>query len=634
MSWLPYAGLGGRMDTSIKAQCAKRIAWAMLWLTPIALYVSASLCHLDSYAWDYDEGPYLQAAALAFRGYPLYRQVVLNKLPFLTWLLEGSFALGGATLTVARFTILMLNLVSFIGLGKLAELWWGKGAGPATMLTYLLIPESVVRAAVVMNDLPAMSTALLALLAATLFRRSRRLGWLVLSAVAYVLAVGLHPLLLFMGLPVGWVLIAPEPHALLDLRHMARTAMVFGIVGLVVLGGTLLLVDSPGLFRWVYEYNATSARNAAVRISTWPSLREYLSAHWALAAAALSGSLLLFRKRFWLGISLLWTYLTWITLYLYRPLWDHYRIFLLYPLVVLAGGGVANGIRQGLQATYHPPARRLIALFSLCLMLLFGFQRVSTPSIWPEWPAGHAEAYAYVGQECAPGDFVVSDNQFLAFVHGYVTPPSLADTSFKRIHSDHLEIGEVVQAIREYGVDFLVLDFNEGRFYHFHDFMQGIEAITEPPTCFAAFCVYRVRPIKPANALLGNAVRLIGYTLTPEAGVYGGETLTVTLYWESIAPLGADLSVFAHMLDSEGTLRAQHDGSPLYNNLPTSTWRTGMVIPDPHPIVIDPHLLPGTYTIAVGMYRPSGERLPAQNADGERWRDDRILLTTVSVAGL
>ncbi|HOT91258.1 MAG TPA: hypothetical protein PLJ78_05640 [Anaerolineae bacterium] len=606
--------------------------WGIVWLALIALYLIAPLRHLDGYAWDYDEGPYLQAAALAFQGHPLYAKVVLNKLPYLTWILEVSFALGGITLTTARFTVLLLTLTGFVSLGILAELWWGEGAGPATMAILLLIPEFSVRAAVVMNDLPAMSAALVALTAATLFRRTHRLGWLLTGAVAYVFAVGLHPLLLFTGLPVVWILVAPKPHAPFNLHHGVRVTIIFGVTAFIIGIGTLLLVDDAGLIRWVYAYNTTSAKQVGMEISTWGPLRDYLLAHWILVVIALSGSLLL-RRRFWLGVSLIWTFLTWLTLYLYRPLWEHYLIFLLYPLIILAGGGVATGVKEAFQTARHSIMRRSVAPYLLCLTLLFGFQRLSTPSTWPAWPKGQAEAYTYVAQAGAPGQFIVTDNQFLAFVHGYRTPPALADTSFKRIRNDYLEIGQVVQAIRDYAVEFLVVDRNEGRFVHFPEFMQGIEAIAAPPHCFAAFCVYRVRPVEPAEAMLGNAVRLVGYTLTPAQTVRSGETLTVTLYWQSIAPVDADLSVFTHLVDAEDALVIQHDGPPLLGNAPTSTWRAGMVIPDPHPIIIGADVAPAVYNLIVGMYHwPSGERLPALNAVGERWRDDRIPLTSITVS--
>ncbi len=434
-----------------------------------------------------------------------------------------------------------------------------------------------------------------------------------------------------MGLPVVWILIAPEPRAPFDLRQLVRVIGVLGLTGLVVSVGTLLLVDDAGLIRWVYAYNAVSAENVGAGSINWGILRDYLLTHWVLVVMVLSGTGLL-RRYFWLGASLIWAFLTWGTLYFYHPLWDHYRILLLYPLVILAGGSLATGVKLALQTAHQPLMRRLVAVFILGIALLWGSQRIATPTTWPEWPAGHAEAYAYVIQESVPGDFVVSDNQFLAFVHGYVTPPSLADTSFKRIRNDYLEIGEVVQAIREYNVAFLVLDCEQGRFHHFQDFMQGVEAIAAPPRCFGPLCVYRVRPVEPAAATLGNAVRLVGYTLTPSDTMRSGETLTVTLYWESIAPLNMDLSVFAHVLDANGALVAQHDGPPLFGSAPTATWRAGMVIPDPHPIVISADGAPAIYNIAVGMYHwSSGERLPALNAVGERWRDDRITLTTMTV---
>jgi len=267
--------------------------------------------------------------------------------------------------------------------------------------------------------------------------------------------------------------------------------------------------------------------------------------HWAFVAVALSGILLL-RRRFWISTSLIWAFMTLTSLYLYRPLWEHYLIFLLYPCVVIAGGAVAAGLRRRL-----PWSQRTLAVVSLCLTLVPGFQKLTVPVAWPTWPLGHEEAYAYLTQEGADGEFIVSDDPFLAFVHGYSVPPALADTSFKRIRNGYLNSGDIVQAMREYKAHYLVLDMAGGRLQRFPDLMSGIEAISDLPQCFATLCIYRARPLQPADAVLGDIVRLVGYTISPATRLRRGDTLTVTLYWESLASPGEDLSVFVHVLAAD-----------------------------------------------------------------------------------
>lgn len=606
---------------------AARIIYVALWGVLIALYLVAPLRHLDAYAWDYDEGPYLQAAALAARGHPLYADVVLNKLPYLTWLLQAGFATGGLTLITARATILLTTLLGFVSLGLLSELWWGKGAGPATLLVFLTLSETTVRAAVVMNDLPAMSLVLATLVAATRYRQRAQRRWLFVSALAFALAVGTHPLLLFTAVPILWICIASEQKAPPDLRRIVRVLVVFGIVGAIVLGMTLLVIDLPGFVRWVVDYNTTAAQNAAA-IFGWVSIAEYLTEHWPLLGLTACALVLLAQSRRRLGISasIVWAFMTLSALALYRPLWQHYLIFLLYPLVIVAGGGVVESFKLWGKSSRKTTPHRIVGLASLCLLALMGYQRLRIPLDWSETPAGHDETAAYLTQHIEPEDFIVTDNQFFAFAQGYPVPPALTDTSFKRIRHGYLQIGEVVSAIHAHDVHFVVLDNDAGRFHHFPEMMGGIEAITDDPTCFDALCIYPVRRYHTTASTLGAAVRLAGYTTVEE-----GNTQTITFYWESLQPLDEDLTVFVHLLDENGNLVAQHDGPPLFGDAPTSNWETGMLIPDPHPLALS-NIAPGTYTVTVGMYRrPSLERLPAFDVKGRRWQHDAIVLTTINV---
>jgi hypothetical protein len=125
---------------------------------------------------------------------------------------------------------------------------------------------------------------------------------------------------------------------------------------------------------------------------------------------------------------------------------------------------------------------------------------------------------------------------------------------------------------------------------------------------------------------LGDHIDLVGYALSSPQ-LSAGDTLTVTLFWQSDGRVVADHHVFVHLLDVDGQMAAQHDGVPVQGERPTWDWRDREVLQDDHQLVIAGDLPPGTYTLSAGMYDFSTTaRLPAVGPDGERLDDDRIFL--------
>jgi hypothetical protein len=615
----------------------RKLLYGFLWISLIALYLVVPIRHLEHYAWNYDEGPQLQAAALASRGHPLYAQTVLNKPPLLVWVLQLGFVVGSTNIATARLAILIMTTIGFVALGMLAELWWGKGAGPAAMAILLMVPEVVVRAAVVMNELPAMSIALVALLAATLYRRTCRNLWLVVSALAYAAVLGVHPLLVFVCVPVALILASPGSKEPFDMVRVAYTLVLFSIIAGGALVAMLLIIDLPGFIQWVYRFNACAARDLGLH----QYIGEYAEAHQVLIIEAAGSCVLLFlsaRRRFWVGTTVVWLAATLGYFYFLRPLWEHYLILLLYPLVVVVGGGVGMAVRWSIVRWRQRVSRSVwrwafAGLIFLGLLLLI-HQRCNQQLEWPSWTPEHAAVRAYMEKQVGPGEFIVSDAPFLAFASGYSVPPNLTDTSWKRISSGHLHPGEMIAADWEYDVNFIVLDFVKGRFFIFPSFVKSIEAITTaPPVCFGSLCVYSVRSYHPAEATFGEVVRLRGYMPTEETSLCPGDTLDVTLLWESMAPIEEELLVSVHLVDEAGSLAGAHDGPPLMGLAPTKDWPTGIILPDPHLVALDANLPPGKYYITVGVYpQCCPGRLTALDTIGERYTDGRFILAEIELS--
>jgi len=139
---------------------------------------------------------------------------------------------------------------------------------------------------------------------------------------------------------------------------------------------------------------------------------------------------------------------------------------------------------------------------------------------------------------------------------------------------------------------------------------QGRELVEITPT------ETDLQPSNPTQANLGGKMELRGSDLSPGVGQPGSD-LEVTLYWQALAPMDRDYTVFVHMAGPDGQLVAQHDGQPWWEvSLPTSTWQPGEELRDQHVLKLPPDLAPGTYSLQVGVYYwETLERLPVMEND-------------------
>ncbi|MBN1953592.1 MAG: glycosyltransferase family 39 protein [Anaerolineae bacterium] len=122
----------------------------------------------------------------------------------------------------------------------------------------------------------------------------------------------------------------------------------------------------------------------------------------------------------------------------------------------------------------------------------------------------------------------------------------------------------------------------------------------------------------------GEAVRLRGYDLERE-----GDELTVTLYWQAEAPPDGYYHVFVHVWNPGQPPVAQDDSAPVNWTRPTTTWRAGEVIVDPHLISLS-GAPPGRYQLTVGLYVPDGPRL-LPVVQGELLPDGYVLLQEIEI---
>ena len=120
-------------------------------------------------------------------------------------------------------------------------------------------------------------------------------------------------------------------------------------------------------------------------------------------------------------------------------------------------------------------------------------------------------------------------------------------------------------------------------------------------------------PENKMNESFGGVVRLVGYDLSRT-----DEALALTLFWESLARMDADHTVFVHMVDDTDQLISQKDRPPADGRYPTSLWEPGEVIKDEIVLPLSDPLPSGKFKLRVGLYNLEfGKRLAIQGSESD-----------------
>lgn len=133
-------------------------------------------------------------------------------------------------------------------------------------------------------------------------------------------------------------------------------------------------------------------------------------------------------------------------------------------------------------------------------------------------------------------------------------------------------------------------------------------------------------PPKPGTALDANfsgQIRLVGYDLNPPR-LAPDQNLEVALYWQPLADLQRDYTVFVHVVDSAGSVYAQWDSQPVFGFYTTGLWRKDAIVTDLYPIHLPANTPPGEYQLEVGWLAGAQERLSVLDAHGQPGSDSLI----------
>ena len=151
---------------------------------------------------------------------------------------------------------------------------------------------------------------------------------------------------------------------------------------------------------------------------------------------------------------------------------------------------------------------------------------------------------------------------------------------------------------------------------------QTVQTTYATPPALAA----PVTPSRIVDATFSGGMQLVGFDLPEGAATDFSKPLPLTLYFQAVAPVPEDYTLFIHLVDGENRMLYQYDGIPYQGRHPPRQWRAGEIFADHYEIMPKPEAAAAlssqiTNTLAsltLGFYpvlRPQ-ERLPVSTPTG------------------
>jgi hypothetical protein len=372
-------------------------------------------------------------------------------------------------------------------------------------------------------------------------------------------------------------------------------------------------------------------------------LAYYFVENAGLMALALGGSIVLLAQaqiRKQTAILILWFLMMGLSLLTHSPLFPEHQLIILLPPLAILGGALIGDMVERCQKWKEQTSlgQRSLLAIGFCSLALYGLHFPQIVKMdrqlihGPKLEEPEQQAIHFLETSTTGDDFVITDDQYLAFVADRLVPPSLADTSWKRLHTGYLTASELVEATIEYEAQAVLLR-SDGRFVS-----AAPEYVNWLRENYRLAAWYGERrevyvPVDSAKSPqhrlwvhLGDRVMLLRYDLSTEE-IDPGDSLRLILYWQATGDIEENYTVFTHLADSQDQIWGQKDSQPMNGLYPTSHWQPERVIRDIYDVAVPEDTPAGQYVFFVGMYAPdSGERLAAFGGNGQRLPADRIAL--------
>lgn len=403
-------------------------------LIPIIILFFFNLRLINRPVTENDEGIYLTTFKLVDRGYKLYKEVFFSQAPGFFLTVYPGYLILGKTLQAARLTVFTIFLISLFGL-----LWLGKKqkkleAAILAVLILFSIPTFSYQIITLQSDALALAFSMLSIVSMYRYIDTSGRGWVFMSSFFFTLAFWTKFDVTIM-IPIIYLLINYQKRSLASLKSLILFTAIFLI--------TSIMMVIPFGIKEIFN-NIFILRNQALLVYPIEPLKvfELLKNNFILSSIivlGIAGFIFLKPKIYGLTAIFLWSIVSLLSMFVYRPLFPHHLVFLTVPFVLLFSFSVSKYKRL-------TNILLVIALFFAVINSYQSFVNNSGEILSRE----QMNLVELIQKYTKPEEFVVADEEILNAVSGRLPPPELADVSFVRIKSGNLSPEKFKAIIHKY----------------------------------------------------------------------------------------------------------------------------------------------------------------------------------------
>jgi 4-amino-4-deoxy-L-arabinose transferase-like glycosyltransferase len=430
----------------------------------------------------YDEGVYWQSLRAMSAGNMLFGQVFSSQPPFFLLSVYPFYMLLGQSIWAARVGIACISLLGLLGAYLMGKAFAGRVGGIAAMILLIAAPLYLAQSQILQAEAPSTALMLVAVGAACAWWEHpggrKGLAWAILCGVTLPLSILTKLLGVTAFVPIG-LLILVRLWQIARQQHSTRAKSLIPIIAaIIVCLATTLIVLAPyfGSFHAAIQqaisfHTAAKAALIGEEAGNRHILEQFLLANAALTLAALLGAVVALLRRDWRVIPLIaWFVATFAVLLVQVPLFPRHAIALLPPMIGMAVMALYT-LPTLAEVRSTIPTAKLAAFLAAFLMLIVivtggvsDYGRYQQLSQQANSASTQLEAHIAndIQQATAPGQQVITDEQFIAALANRDVPPFLVDTSMVRIDSGYLTLPQLIQAASAPNVHAVL--FYSGRF--------------------------------------------------------------------------------------------------------------------------------------------------------------------------
>lgn len=571
--------------------------------------------HLSFFGRLRDEGVYLMTGRLMHSGYELYSEIFAAHPPFYLECLNMAFSMFGLTVTVARVLTVFYGVLGVMATALIGKEAGGWSSGIAAAIFLMLNPEFYWLSRVAMLDVPAVSLAALSILLVLYYVKSGKRLWLALSGLvgSASLLSKLTSAYLVLLLP-GVVLATGFGQRSKDYKTKRTLRRLDLPIALAVLAlslalpiiFSLIVYDTQSIYRETVAFHLLGRQffPLNLRINAGKVLSYCLRIGGFFGLALCGGLLSLVKRDRRVGlVSIVWISLVVIQSLSQAPLREHYMLALNLPSAVLAAIAVREARRGKSELARPISVQRILALVlvtalgvAFLLQLPGAIEQSQRLTLYP-LTIEATETIDLVRTFAEPSDFVITDEQTLAFLAERNVPPPLGGISHKRIDVGWLTGEQLIEITQRYKVPVVVLWAQRLRR------LQGYEEWLRDNYHLVKYYkperqIY-LRPgiPLPADYVFDDKIILVGAKLDGSR-ISTERRIGLTLYWQALRGID-DCVVSLELVNKADHIWGQQEGGPYWGGLPIKSWEKGQFVRDERHLAIWPGTPPGEYWIKV-----------------------------------